>query len=167
MKKNLSLLTGIVFLITILTAGACGKKPEQKGKAATSDDSTVVVYLKDTLKDGRIHLAMYNEKKSDSIVIDSLTTVVYPGYHVVFYNAKKSKIKKVHNMRPAEGQADIFTEVDSLYRKGLFELEIYSDAPDSTKIKYEIIFTVKELKDGVEKETTWYIDPFLRIPPGP
>ena len=167
MKKNLSLLTGIVFLITILTAGACGKKPEQKGKAATSDDSTVVVYLKDTLKDGRIHLAMYNEKKSDSIVIDSLTTVVYPGYHVVFYNAKKSKIKKVHNMRPAEGQADIFTEVDSINKRGLFELEVYSNAPQDTIVKYEIVFTVKKVKEGVEKETTWCIDPFLRIPPGP
>jgi hypothetical protein len=167
MKTILTLLTGIVFLITILTAGACGKKPEQKGEPLADKDSTVEIYLKNVSINGRMHLEMYNEKDSLHKKIDSLETVVYPGYHVVFYNAKKSKIKKVHNMRPAEGQADIFNEVDSLDRKGLFELEIYSDAPDSTKIKYEIIFTVKELKDGEEKETTWYIDPFLRIPPGP
>ena len=159
MKKNLTLLTGIVFLITILAAGGCGSGDKQSAPANLENDSTRVVYLKDTLIDGRMHLEMYNEKKPDKKVIDHLVTVVNPGYTVIFKKAHKSNIKKVHNMRPVEGYANIFMEVDSL-KRGLFELEIYPDAPYDIIVKYEIMFTVK----GTTKETTWLIDPFLRIP---
>jgi hypothetical protein len=159
MKKLHAILAGIVFIIAIPFPSSCQNSNKQSGSPKEANDSTRVVYLKDTLIDGRMHLEMYNEKKPDKKVIDHLVTVVNPGYTVIFKKAHKSNIKKVHNMRPVEGYANIFMEVDSL-KRGLFELEIYPDAPYDIIVKYEIMFTVK----GTTKETTWLIDPFLRIP---
>ena len=138
MKKLLTILAGIVFIIAIPFVSSCQNSNKQ-------NDSTIVVYLKDTLIDERIHLLMYNEKKTDNKldkkVIDHLVTVVKPGYTVIFKKAHESNIKKVHNMRPVEGYANIFKEVDSEDR-GLYQLEIYHDAPYDIIVKYEILFIV-------------------------
>ena len=53
MKKILTHLTGIVFVIAILVAGGCGPKP-------ASDSSTVTIYLKAVKEDGEMRLKMYN-----------------------------------------------------------------------------------------------------------
>jgi len=157
MKKLHAILAGIVFIIAIPFPSSC-----QNSSPKEANNSTKVVYLKDTLIHGRMHLEMYNKKNPDHKVIDHLVTVVKPGNTVIFENADNSNITKVYNMRPAEGYADIFMEVDSLNRSSLFELEIYSRAKYDIIVKYEILLTVMD-KDG--KETTWCIDPYLRIPP--
>lgn len=162
MKKLLTILTGIVFIIAILVAGSCSQCNKQNDSTNLGNDSTAVVYLKDTLIDGRMHLIMYNAKYPDKKVKDSLYTDVYRGYNVIFKKAHKSNIKHVHNMRPVEGYANIFKEVDSDYRD-LYQLKIYPDAPYDTIVKYEIVLTVKD----TTKETTWCIDPYLRVPPKP
>lgn len=165
MKKNLILLTGIVFLITILVAGSCrnGNKQnsptkEENDTAEVVDDSTTVrIYLKDILIDGSMHLEMYDSKKPGCEVIDNLVTVVYPGDTVIFKKAHKSNVDEVIDIRLVEEDVKIFSVGDREDR-GLYVLEIDPNAIPDT-VKYEIVFTVK--KDT----TTWTIDPYLRIPP--
>jgi hypothetical protein len=164
MKKNLTFLTGIVFIITILVAGSCGNGKKQNGSTKVADDSTEVkddsttvrVYLKDILIDGSMHLEMYDSKKPDCEVIDNLVTVVYPEYTVIWQKAPKSNINEVKDIRPIDDDGKIFSkgviEVESLWT-----LEIPLNAKPDT-VKYEIVFTVKG------DTTTWIIDPYLKIP---
>ena len=173
MKKNLVLLTGIVFVLTILLAGGCkfGEKKEGTEPAENSsepvedvsateakDSTEVSVYLRDTTQvDGTVHLQMYNEKHPDKKVIDDLETVVYPGYTVIFSKAQGSKIDEVTNVRTVEEDVDIFSE-DEIRDQEYYRIEINHNA-DTGRFKYEISFIVKGLKDTI------IIDPFLKIPP--
>ena len=165
MKKNLTFLTGIVFLITILVAGGCNQGTKQNGSTDKEDvmptfnnDSTVEVYLKATEhNDGRKHLQMYNGKDSLNPVIDSLTTVAPPGFTVVWKKAHQSGIKKVDNIRPIEDDGKIFRNgVNEIGVMSLHSLKIPINA-DSGTVKYEIVFTDKD-------DETWCIDPYLKIP---
>lgn len=163
MKTILTLLTGIVFLITILAAGGCNKKPNQKGDPLADNDSTKVdIYLKAVLIDGSMHLEMYDSKKEGCVVIDGLVTVVYPGYTVTWKKAKESNINEVEDIRPINDFGKIFDNLNKETEpKSLWTLEIPGNAKPDT-VKYEIDFTVKD-----DKDTTYTIDPYLRIPPGP
>jgi len=155
MKKNLTLLTGIVVSFTILVASGCGNTSKQNDPAPLEDDSTLVVYLKAIDQDdGRKHLEMYNGKDSLNTVIDSLYTDVQPGYTVIWKKAHNSGIKKVNDIRPMKKDGKIFIE-DAREVKSLFKLEIPINAPPGVE-KYEIVFTDKD-------DNTWCIDPFLRI----
>ena len=66
MKKNLTFLTGIVVLITILVAGSCGNsekqndstKDENGGAIVAAEATHVDILLKDSLIDGTMHLFM-------------------------------------------------------------------------------------------------------------
>ena len=159
MKKNLTFLTGIVLLITILVAGSCGNGTKQNGSINVADDSTKVdIFLKEILIDGSMHLLMYDSKKPDCEVIDNLVTVVYPGYTVTWKKAQHSEIKDVLDIRPIDDDGNIFG-------KGVIKIEIKGKSlwtlviPDSATtdtVKYEIVFTVK--KDTIT------IDPYLKIP---
>ena len=156
MKKNLILLTGIVLLITILVAGGCQEPIKQNGGTILANDSTRVVYLKDTLIDGRMHLEMYHARDSLKKVIDSLYTVVQPGYTVYWKKAAKSKINAIHDIRLVDADSIFSLSKDSIGLLSLFKLEIPKDAKPDT-IKYEIVFTVKQ------GGGTWCIDPYIRI----
>ena len=156
MKKNLTHLTGIVFLITILAAGCCRDGNKQNSSAIAENDSTEVeIYLKATLIDGRMHLKMYNGKDSLNPIVDSLYTDVQPGYTVIWKKAKESEIKKVNDIRPIEENGKIFSE-DAIEVRSLYQYKIPFDAPPGIE-KYEIVFTDKD-------DNTWCIDPYLRIP---
>ena len=165
MKKNLTHLTGIVFLITILVAGSCrnGKKQNDSTKEANNtaevvEDSTEVrVYLKDILLNGSMHLEMYNEKDSLNKKVDSLYTDVQPGYTVIFKKAHKSNVNEVIDIHLVEEDVKIFSVGDREDR-GLYVLEIDTNAIFDT-VKYEIEFTVKG------DPTIHTIDPYLRMPP--
>jgi hypothetical protein len=167
MKKNLKLLTGIAFLITILVAGGCGnsskKKVPPKEEATpkiVADDSTKVdIYLKAVVIDGSMHLEMYEEKKSECPVIDGLLTVVYGGYTVTWRKADNS-IDEIVAIRPIDDVEGIFGSLREREAESLWTLEIPED-PDPDTIKYEIDFIVKDHKD-----TTYTIDPYLKIPKG-
>ena len=165
MKKNLTLLTGIVFLITILLAGACSNREKEKSSTGeenapeeVKDDSTKVdIYLNAILIDGSMHLEMYDSKKPGCVVIDGLVTVVYPGYTVTWKKVQHSNIDKVLDIRPINDLGKIFGDgIKEIEPESLWTLKIPDVGPGI--VKYEIVFTVN--KDT----TTWTIDPYLKIP---
>lgn len=165
MKKILTHLTGIVFVITILVAGGCkqGTKDNAEAtagnepKALAADSKDVDIFLKDTLWiDGRVHLEMYDSRDTHKKKVDSLETVVYRGSTVTWKKATNSNIQEVHDIRLIEADSIFSLSKDSIGLMSLFKLEILKDAKLDT-IKYEIVFTVG---DG---GGTWCIDPYLRI----
>lgn len=165
MKRNLIVLTGIVLVLSVLVAVGCKQSPKQNGSTTddtqtqlTADSTEVDIYLKDTLIDGSMHLEMYDSKDTLKKVIDSLYTVVYPGYTVTWKKAHDSNIKDVLNIHPVKDDGNIFGKgVEETEYRSLYKLEIPPDAKPGTA-KYEIYFTVK--KDT----TTWFVDPYLKIP---
>jgi len=170
MKKNLTLFTGIVVVITVLIAGACNRSPEPSSSTGEGDDErTKAVYLKDTTVNGEMHLFMY-DKKSECGVIDDHLIVVKRNHTVKWKNANDSRIEEILYIRPV-GDTAFFgavpevdtedfdsTEVFSL-NKGVFKLVIPDTATLDTLIKYEIKFTV----DG-ENPGPHIIDPYLKVP---
>jgi hypothetical protein len=170
MKKIPQHLTGIVFLIAILVAGACSSgnrptgedtitnEPEEK----VEDSNKVTVFFRDTMMDGRMHLLMSDSNNRDSVVVDSLLTKVNRGT-TIFWKKDSKDIIQVLHIRPVGDSGRIFTEdatLDSL--RGVHKYTVPVNAPIDTTEKYEIVFTVKREKD--KKPTTWCIDPYLRVP---
>jgi len=163
MKRNLIVLTGIVFVLSILVAVGC-KQPKQtdtreafEGLAIDPNDTTKVrIYLQDTTIGGSVHLLMYDSKKPGDAVVDSLVTEVYGGYTVFWDRVLSSNIHKINDVRPVEDSSQIFLE-DVIEYRNVFKLDIPSDVPDSIEEKYEIEITLKD-------SGTWVIDPYLRIP---
>lgn len=170
MKNFLAHLTGIVFVITILIAGGCNQgikdnaegTTEAKEAVLTPTSKDVDIYLKDTLIEGRFHLEMYDTRDTTKKKVDSLYTVVYPGSTVTWRKAKNSNVKKVHDIHSPDVDGEFFSFGDTIsLMRSLYTLDIPGDAEFDT-IKYEIVFSVKN--DTVdEKETSWCIDPYLRI----
>lgn len=152
MKKNLKLLTGIVFLITILIAGGCST-------AVKKDSKKVKIYLKAIEKDGQKHLEMYDSNDPDHVVVDALETIVKPGITVVWKLEKPSGIKKIDEIVSSQGVRNIFEE-DAKKRflsKG-FILKIPDGVQAGEEEKYNIVFVDKE------DENPWTVDPYLKIP---
>ena len=164
MKKILTHLTGIVFVITILIAGGCRTGDKQNDSTeeeivpqmAVLDSTKVDVFLKATLLDGEVHLLMSDSKKPGCEVIDGLVTVVYPGYTVTWKKAKDSNINEIIDIQlvEADSRFKIIPEYEGVMRS--FKLIIPPSEPDT--IKYKIEFTVTWDTD------TFCIDPYLRIP---
>ncbi len=174
MKKNLILLTGIVFLITILAAGGCSTGKKQNGstpvvnladsteaekglKAVEDDPTTVIIYLKDREINGIMHLEMSDSRKPDCSVIDNLETVVTPGDTIIFKKAQHSKVKEVTNIR-VEYKVEKISLEDFRVDSGLYVLVLDPHGPWNIIVKYDIEFFIK-------KDTTYTIDPYLKIPP--
>ena len=158
MKKNLTFLTGIVFLITILVAGACkpAVPPPAKGP------KEVKIKLKVKKIDGEKHLKMYDSNKRSIKVVDTLETLVMPGDTVVWEPRRfLGRIKKIEKISP-ETEGDIINkDAELIPGTKNFRLIIPVDAPiPSEREKYDIEF---EDKSG----ETWTIDPYLRIRPTP
>lgn len=167
MKKNLTSLTGIVLLFAIMIAGACtttdngdkkseGIEPGTKGSPIVLSDPNVIIYLEDTLINGRKHLLMWDSNDKLHKVIDNLTTDVQAG-DIVHWRTINGSIKKINNIRPVEAKGNIFrveAQTDSL--RAAYQLKIPDDASPGIE-KYEIVFTDRD-------DRTWCIDPHLRIP---
>ncbi len=157
MKKILTFLAGIVFIITILVAGGCSQATADIGAVQVKGDSTKVdIYLREIKIDGIMHLEMYDSKKPDCEVIDNLVTVVYPGYTGTWRKTLKSEIDKILLIRFVEERGTLFSDGLRVV-KGLYELEISPKAKPGI-VKYDIVFTVKG------DTTTYTIDPYLKIP---
>jgi hypothetical protein len=155
MKKILTHLTGIVFVITILIAVACQPHPEQKGQAIALFDSTKVdIFLRAILLEGQVHLLMSDSRNPGCEVIDNLVTVVFPDDTVRWKKAPHSNIRTIIGIRPV-GVHSIFSNF-LIRNDSLFTLEVPSTAVSDT-VKYEIEFTHTFNKDTI------IIDPYLRI----
>ena len=161
MKKNLSILTGIVFVITILAAGACKNGSKQGAEAEAEKTSKYVdIFLKAVLIDSIMHLEMYDSKNEGCIVIDGLLTTVDPGETARWMKASNSKITKIVAIIQKEETRNIFDNLDT--EEGpdsLWTLLIPNTAIPDT-IPYGIKFRVAEYGDSI-----FTIDPYLRIPP--
>ena len=179
MKRNLIVLTGIVFVISILIAVGC-QQPKQTDStegeteltfgyinpSLLASDSTVEISLKDTLIDGRYHIFMYDSNDSTIQVVDNLYTDVEPGWTVYWINAPGSNIKEILNIRPVLENGVLFTEEAEeieLFDKKLYKYKVPDEITPPVTEKYEIVFTVKIQEGEEEKESTWCIDPYLRI----
>lgn len=184
MKKKLTLLTGIAFLIAILIACGCTATGEKETEPAQEDTRTdldfaqdiigddttkVFVFVEETFIDCRMHLIMQNVKHTGAHgkkVVDTLTTVVYPGYTVFWKKTKESRIHKIHQVRVMDTMpwnldtCLVGSEIDR-DSQSLVQLVIPS-TEDTGSVKYEIIF---EYKDEANHKSFWCIDPHLRIPP--
>jgi hypothetical protein len=179
MKKTLTFLTGIVFLIAILVAVGCKEVKMQVTTedndetlteselppAILADDSTVTVVVYDKMIGCFKHLIMENvtDTGRSKKVIDTLTTIVRPGYTVIWVKHDSAKLKKVHHVRILDSSpwstsdtclAGTVIEADA---GNYIKFDIPLDA-DTGKVKYEVIFEDKD-------KNFWYIDPHLRIPP--
>lgn len=165
MKKVLINLTGIVFLITILLAAACGnsKKQNEPEELATLDESTTVnVFLKEIEIGESMHLLMYDSRKSECPVIDGLISDVNRGDTVKFRKGKNSRIESVEDVRLIEVEGDPKIYKERFEPGGVVYYQLILDTnalQNDTFVKYEIHFMVKGHKD-----TTYIIDPYLRLP---
>ena len=167
MKKNLTHLTGIVFLITILVAGGCSNPADDNGKEETPQEvagldeipKKVTIYLKAIKIKGEKHLEMYDSNNPDIVVVDSLVTLVNPGDTVVWEIISYWRMKKITKIgRPTKGEI-IDKDAEPIPDSKNFSLIIPEDAPvPSEKEKYDI-----EFKGWFGK--IWPIDPYLKIPP--
>ena len=151
MKKILTLPTVIVFLITILAAGACSPVPPKGPKKVT-------IYLKAKKINGEKHLRMYDSNNPGNKVIDTLETLVNPGDTVVWKLKFLSRIKEIDKIGPKATGKIINKDAEKIPHTKEFKLIIPVDAPiPSEREKYDIKF---KYKDG----RIWTIDPYLRIP---
>jgi len=155
MKKILTHLTGIVFLITILLACACGPPVPPPAKSP----KTVTIHLKVKKVDGVKHLRMHNSNKPGHKVIDTLETLVMPGDTVIWKpKTFLGRIKKLEKISP-ENLGEIFKE-NAHSIPGCIDMRfiVPVNAPiPSKREKYDIEFVDK-------KDSTYVIDPYLRIP---
>jgi hypothetical protein len=155
MKKNLILLTGIVFLITILAAGGCNNDDRPIGS------KKVTIYLKAVEIKGEKHLEMYDSNDTTIVVVDTLHTDVQDSTEVTWKLVDDSGIRKIMKISPKNGPGDIIpgpaTGFLSPKKK---KLKIPGNQKPDTEEAYNIKF---KDTDG-EK---WVIDPFLRIPKKP
>jgi len=164
MKKNLTVLTGIVFVIAMLVSDGCVQSTDSESENKKEYYSTdlgpaskdVDIFLKEKLVDGRMHLEMYDSRDTTKKVVDSLETVVFSGSTIQWKKAAKSEIEAVHHIRLIEADSIFSVTRDSIGLMSLHKL-IIPDSVAVDTIKYEIVFTVKH--DG----GTWCIDPYLRI----
>ena len=156
MKKKLTLLTGIVFLIAILIASGC--KPVELLQP-TKDKKIVLIYLKDTIKDGKHHLIMYDSNDSKKVV-DNLVTEVKDSTQIFWTLANDSGIRSIKRIKQKEkGKILTKTIKGAVFRPT--DVLTYRVPGKQTpndiqgyKIKYQD-----------EENNIWEIDPQLKIPP--
>ena len=181
MKKKLTHLTGIVFAIAILIAGACGSAPENDLQTSTDptdpivqtdptdqtvpeEVDTVIIYLMEAFEEnGTKRLRMYDSHYPDNKVVDNLETFVWPGTVVIWEVLDGSGIKKLKKISPKNGNGNIMHRDASGFFYTLFTGKKKHIVPDnaprpSGREGYLIKF---KHEDG---GSPWEIDPYLKIP---
>jgi hypothetical protein len=147
MKKIIILLTGIVFLITILVAGGCKSATDRKAEK-------VEIYLSSVKVDGVEHLKMRDSNGNSAI--DSLITDVKPGVKVFWRLDSLSGIKKILGIY-SRGERNIFKkDPGRVFLGKSFKLKLSDDIKGDEKYAVEY-----RLEDKTEQS----IDPYLRVPP--
>lgn len=154
MKKIFTLLTGILFLLMILSTGGC--------KSSDNCDTPrgpkkITIKIKSVRINDEYHLKMSDHKHKN--VIDTLTTDVIPGDTVIWVLKKYSGIDNIESIYAADTMRipNIFRKNPSINTDGVFELAVPADAVQGVeKEKYAIHYTLK----NKAKKT---IDPYIRI----
>jgi hypothetical protein len=167
MKKILSHLTGIVFLITILFTGGCGSKTNRNGSVCTEANyEKVTIIAKIYEVDDQKLLLLYDPDKPDCITSDVCHVAgVCPNTEVFWEVADDSGIEKFIEISPVN-PGIIMKEPASKISDKKFSLKVPSISPSQFSKeqpiieKYRIVFVSK----GGETITR---DPYLKIPPDP
>ena len=172
MKKILTNLTVIVFLIALPVAVGCGNTTkqsdsekeengsEQEANESTMvevDSTTVIVYLSEIWIGESMHLLMSEERKPDFYVIDGLLTDVKRGDTVIFMKGQNSRIDEVLDVSLVEKTFKIIREDAEDREEVYYKIIIGPNAPIDSIVKYVIEFTVKQ------DPTKYIIDPYLKI----
>lgn len=187
MKKNVILLTGIVFLITLLAAGGCNSPEKKDGngddgdgsnmKAYAEDKKEIDVFLKDSSVNKVMYLYIYDEIRPDCGVLNDHLLVVKPGLTINWKKDAGSNIDGIEIIKPEGKKLDFFgaslefvtseAEDAEEYRlddgeNGIYYVTIPLEQSNKkdTIVKYEIHFTL----DNDNKDTTYVIDPYLKLP---
>ena len=156
MKKILTHLIGIVFLITILIAGACS--PEGNNGKLQVGLEEVSIYLKAHEIDGKMHLKMYDSNDPTIVVVDTLHTYVRDSTLVIWRLADQSGIKKILKISPKNGRGNIIIrDARGFLTSQKKKLKIPDKQTPDDEEEYLIKF-----KDSDGNPHT--IDPYLRIP---
>lgn len=168
MKKNLTILTGIVLLISLLIAFGCRSKEKEEEKEEAIEievisEANVTIFLNAAVEreHNRKHLEMYNSYNPDSLVVDSLVTGVKSGEIIIWDRKPGNGIKRVIHVRPVLENGILMPEAAkemSYEKKKVFMIKIPVVPNDTIIEKYEIVFEDDD-------NNTWCIDPYLRIPP--
>ena len=165
MKKILTHLTLIVFVITILISVGCSTKTESDtnlkadSKDMIRDTTEVSIYLNAINQNKGKNLKMHDSNKPTEKVVDDLRTLVWPGMKVTWRRTWFSGIKEIEIIKSKNGDGNIFRNgVQQVGNSKRWMLEIPLDAGYEVQEEYYIIF---KDKDG----NSIKIDPHLKIPP--
>ena len=153
MKKILTLLTGIVFLVAILVT--CNGRNAAGNDGDSKDSKTVTIYLKVLDLDGEMHLLMRDSNDTTYQVVDNLITEVNRGDIVKWKKDNPgSGILTINQIRPTKKKG-LFLERAELVND-IHQIEIPDNAEPGIA-KYVIVFTHTN-------GDIWFIDPYLKIP---
>ncbi len=161
MKKTLTPLAGIVFLISILIAGGC----KASGAGASEDMDKIEINCKAVDVKGEMHFIIYDLNDTVEVIVNhtkdnvvaNLTTYVKPKTKVIWTWVPDSEIDEFLKIKPKKYGDIIDKDPEKISGTQKFKLTIPKNAPvPSPEEKYEILFLNL---DG----DTITIDPYLRI----
>ena len=162
MKKILTLLTGIVFLIAILVA--VGFTPADDPNNSIEYPEKLTIFLKAVDEGGEMKLLLYDSKDNTQKAAKEHYADVGPGTKVVWRRAKDSNIKSIKKVGSTLEKGPIFPgDATTILFNKRRRIQILDDTPvpgengEDIEELYEIVF-----KDKIYKKD-WTIDPYLRI----
>ena len=161
MKKILTFLAGIVFIITILVAGGCKSASNNNDP---EDKKNVKIYCKAFKENGVLHFEMYDSTDTKRVVanltkdklVANHTADVKPGTKVTWSWTNDSEIMEFVRIGPTRKGDIIDKDAEKISGTKKLRLEIPKDATEG-KEKYDIVFV------GWDGDTVT-IDPYLKIP---
>jgi len=156
MKKTLTFLTGILFLLAI---PATGFKPanDNDDNNVAQNEKKVEIYCKAHVKDGVLHFEMY-DSNNPAIVSDNITTDVEPGTKVTWIWLPDSEVQEFVRISPKKAGHIMPGNAKKVPGTKKLQLKVPKKAPvPSPKEKYDIV--IKDKGGNIHP-----IDPYLRIP---
>jgi hypothetical protein len=168
MKKTLTFLTGIAFLIAILISISCNQtgingiqsmKNDGRPPITWEELDTVTIFLKAIDVGEEKHLQMYDSNDPSNIVVDTLTSYVRDSTLVLWKLAKDSGIKRLKKIKPKKDDGVIMPGPATGFLNGKKKKHKVPDGQTPGNAEAYLIRFICE--DGKLVE----IDPHLKIPP--
>lgn len=174
MKKILTHLTGIVFLITILTAGACnrGKKADDSKSEENGSREKVEITCKAVKTNGGLQFEIRDSNNEDLVVVAKFTK----GDNKKFVADLETEVDPKTNVFwkwDAESDVDEFVKISPRHPNGKIMPRNAEKVPGSNQLKIKVPEngTVPGDKEAYDiifldwNKDTVTIDPYLKIPP--